>query len=113
MASADAWADFEVSLSLGPVHRSIGRGSRSFLPLHFPAVPHQALKHNVRYNTVDRLKNILSSFNDQCHTNFTKSGKKQDLIERITRELDLWRATGNVERWTRAKEILKRDRTAM
>ena len=69
MASADAWADFEVSLSLGPVHRSIGRGSRSFLPLHFPAVPHQALKHNVRYNTVDRLKNILSSFNDQCHTN--------------------------------------------
>ncbi|KAI0348571.1 hypothetical protein BDW22DRAFT_1424727 [Trametopsis cervina] len=76
MATVDPWADFDT------------------------------VRHNVKLNTVDRLKQILISFNDQCGTNFTKSGKKQELIDRITRELDSWRHKGNTERWNIAKGIL-------
>ncbi|KAJ3538088.1 hypothetical protein NM688_g6572 [Phlebia brevispora] len=80
MASADVWADFET------------------------------YRHNVKINTVDKLKHILSMFNDQCGTNLTKGGKKQELIERITRELDLWKRTGNTEKWAKAKVVLNQVR---
>ncbi|PSS37690.1 hypothetical protein PHLCEN_2v514 [Hermanssonia centrifuga] len=76
MASADIWADFE------------------------------KIRHTVKLNTVDRLKHILSGFNEQCGSNLTKSGKKQELIDRILRELDSWRQTNNSERWLKAKNIL-------
>ncbi|KAI0695175.1 PINIT domain-containing protein [Cytidiella melzeri] len=80
MASADLWADFDT------------------------------VRHNVKLNTVDRLKQIIISFNDQCGTNFTKSGKKQELIDRITRELDLWRRANSTEKWVKAKGILNQAR---
>lgn len=80
MASSNAWADYET------------------------------LRHNVKLNTVDRLKQILTGFNDECGTNFTKSGKKQELIDRITREMDTWRDHGSVEKWARGKTILSQVR---
>ncbi|KZT02638.1 uncharacterized protein LAESUDRAFT_729877 [Laetiporus sulphureus 93-53] len=66
----------------------------------------ETLRHSVKQNTVDRLKHILTGFNDECGTNLTKSGKKQELIDRITREMDNWSEQGNTERWTKAKAIL-------
>ncbi|KAF7793338.1 hypothetical protein EIP86_004450 [Pleurotus ostreatoroseus] len=83
MASADVWSDFD------------------------------SLRHNVKQNTVDRLKQILSAFNDHCGTNLTKGGKKQELIERILRELDLWKRTSNIDKWTKAKNILNQVRSGM
>ncbi|KAH9950402.1 hypothetical protein B0H21DRAFT_723283 [Amylocystis lapponica] len=80
MASSNVWADFET------------------------------LRHNVKLNTVDRLKQILTGFNDDCQSNLTKSGKKQELIDRITREMDSWRRTNNTERWTKGKAILNQVR---
>ncbi|KAI0669812.1 PINIT domain-containing protein [Trametes maxima] len=80
MANQDAWADFET------------------------------LRHNLKSNKVEQLKQILTAFNDECHTNLTKTGKKQDLIDKITRELDDWRRQGSVELWVRAKAIMQRVR---
>ncbi|EGO04293.1 hypothetical protein SERLA73DRAFT_157646 [Serpula lacrymans var. lacrymans S7.3] len=76
MAVADCWADFE------------------------------NFRHNVKQNTVDRLKQILVGFNEECFTIFSKSGKKQELIDRITTQLDIWRQANNADRWTKAKAVL-------
>ncbi|TCD69924.1 SUMO ligase siz1 [Steccherinum ochraceum] len=81
MASVDVWADFET------------------------------LRHNVKHNTVDRLKHILTGFNEECGTNCTKSGKKQDLIDRVVRELDAWRRANATEKWTRARTIMTQIRS--
>ena len=65
----------------------------------------------MRHNKVDQLKQILSAFNEECNTNHTKTGKKQDLIDKITRSLDIWRREDNHDRWLRAKAIMNRVRT--
>ncbi|KIJ68507.1 hypothetical protein HYDPIDRAFT_146698 [Hydnomerulius pinastri MD-312] len=64
------------------------------------------LRHTVRHNTVDKLKQILTGFNDQCQTVFHKSGKKQDLIDRIVGQMEAWRQANNVDKWTKAQAIL-------
>lgn len=61
----------------------------------------------VSYNTVDRLKQVLQGLNDQCRVILFKSGKKQDLIDRIVTQLDLWRENDNTEKWIRAKAVLQ------
>ncbi|PCH33703.1 hypothetical protein WOLCODRAFT_135275 [Wolfiporia cocos MD-104 SS10] len=71
----------------------------------------ESLRHNVKLNTVDRLKQILTGFNEECGANFTKSGKKQDLIDRITREMDHWRTTNNADKWAKGRNILNQVRT--
>ncbi|KAG8219763.1 E3 SUMO-protein ligase [Butyriboletus roseoflavus] len=70
------------------------------------------LRHTVKHNTVDKLKQILAGFNDQCHTVFVKSGKKQDLIDRIVHQMDAWRQSNNIEKWTKAQAILYQVRTS-
>ena len=70
----------------------------------------QTLRHNLKSNKVEQLKQILTGFNEECHTNLTKAGKKQDPIDKITRELDDWRRTDNAERWSKAKTIMNRVR---
>jgi E3 SUMO-protein ligase PIAS1 len=37
---------------------------------------------------------------------FHKSGRKQDLIERIVHQLETWRQANNIDKWTKAKAIL-------
>ncbi|KAH8100657.1 PINIT domain-containing protein [Cristinia sonorae] len=76
MASIDVWSDYE------------------------------SLRHNVKQNTVDRLKQILTGFNEECGTNCIKSGKKQDLIDRVIREMEAWRRTNATDKWTKARNIL-------
>ncbi|KAJ4486065.1 PINIT domain-containing protein [Lentinula aciculospora] len=66
----------------------------------------EALRHNVRHNTVDRLKQILGGFNDECGTHFSKSGKKQEIIERIVSTIDSWKQANNFEKWAKAKQVL-------
>ncbi|OBZ79736.1 E3 SUMO-protein ligase pli1 [Grifola frondosa] len=108
-------------LSFLSVHRPPGLGTSSthIAPINFGSMASSAvwsdfetLRHNVKLNTVDRLKQILSGFNDECHTNFTKSGKKQELIDRITRELDLWRRSNSTDKWIKGKAILNQVRTS-
>ena len=76
-----------------------------------PPARQQTLRHNLKSNKVEQLKQILTGLNEECHTNLTKTGKKQDLIDKITRELDDWRRSDNVERWSRAKGIMSRVRS--
>ncbi|KAI0274831.1 PINIT domain-containing protein [Gloeopeniophorella convolvens] len=76
MSTADPWSDFET------------------------------LKVNVRHNTVDKLKSIITGFNDECWTMLSKSGKKQDLIDRIIIVLNEWRASTNLEQWNKARGVL-------
>ncbi|KAH9944306.1 PINIT domain-containing protein [Epithele typhae] len=70
----------------------------------------ETLRHNLRSNKVEQLKQILTGFNEECQTNFTKTGKKQDLIDKITRELNDWRQNDNVDRWTKGEAIMTRVR---
>jgi E3 SUMO-protein ligase PIAS1 len=61
---------------------------------------------------VDKLKQILTGFNDECSTTFFKSGKKQELIDRIVTQLDAWRQTNNSERWNKARAVIYQVRTS-
>ncbi|KAF8807349.1 hypothetical protein BYT27DRAFT_7164840 [Phlegmacium glaucopus] len=76
MANSDAWLDFE------------------------------AIRHNIKNNTVDRLKHILSGLNEECGMHFAKSGKKQEIIDRIVTVLDTWRSTSQEEKWIKAKAVI-------
>lgn len=40
-----------------------------------------------------------------------KSGKKQELIDRVVDVLDQWRRTNNEERWIKAKAIVAQVRS--
>jgi E3 SUMO-protein ligase PIAS1 len=64
------------------------------------------LKVSVRHNTVDRLKQIIAGFNDECWTMLSKSGKKQDLIDRILNALNDWHVSSNVDKWNKARSVL-------
>ena len=62
----------------------------------------------MRSNIVERLKSIISGLNDECGVSISKTGKKGELIERITRQLDSWRLAKNETAFTRAKAIINR-----
>ncbi|KAJ7225563.1 PINIT domain-containing protein [Mycena pura] len=64
------------------------------------------IRHNIKHNTVDKLKQILAGLNDECGTHFAKSGKKQEIIDRIVAILDRWRADSVVEKWIKAKSVI-------
>ncbi|KAG6814074.1 hypothetical protein H0H92_003121 [Tricholoma furcatifolium] len=65
-----------------------------------------AIRLGVRSNTVDRLKQILAGFNEECFTHLVKTGKKQDVIDRIVSTLDTWRNQNMEDRWLKAKAII-------
>ncbi|EIN13799.1 hypothetical protein PUNSTDRAFT_95125 [Punctularia strigosozonata HHB-11173 SS5] len=73
---------------------------------HDPWWDFETLRHNIKQNTVDRLKHIISGLNDECSTNISKTGKKQELIDRINGALDGWRQASHTEKWTKAKSVL-------
>ncbi|KAA1471546.1 hypothetical protein DENSPDRAFT_837561 [Dentipellis sp. KUC8613] len=75
MASTDPWADFE------------------------------SLKASVRHNTVARLQQIIGGLNDSCWALISKTGKKQELIDRITKTIDDWRVANNVDKWNQARAV--------
>ncbi|KAK7694737.1 hypothetical protein QCA50_001925 [Cerrena zonata] len=66
----------------------------------------ETIKHNVKHNIVDKLKLILGRLNAECHANLTKTGKKQEIIDKITNKLDIWRRANDVNSWVKAKNIL-------
>jgi E3 SUMO-protein ligase PIAS1 len=66
----------------------------------------QTLRQSIKQHTVDRLKHILTGLNEECGTSLYKSGKKQELIDRIIAQLDSYRQSGNVANWTKAKAVL-------
>lgn len=91
--STDVWSDFDVSLFY-------------FAALHALTEPPKTIRHNIRHNTVDKLKQILSGLNDECGTHFSKSGKKQEIIDRIVGTLDTWRTSSMTEKWLKAKSVV-------
>ncbi|PBK77510.1 hypothetical protein ARMSODRAFT_1079516 [Armillaria solidipes] len=81
MASADPWAEFDL------------------------------LRHNVKHNTVDKLKQILAGLNDECAVYLPRTGKKQEIIDRIVSTLDNWKAQNYLDKWVKARSILHQVRT--
>ncbi|KAF9457450.1 PINIT domain-containing protein [Collybia nuda] len=76
MASSDIWLDFE------------------------------QVRHNIKNNTVDKLKQILTGLNEECGMHFPKSGKKQEIIDRIVATLDTWRTTNLEDNWVKARAVV-------
>lgn len=66
----------------------------------------QAEKNLLRLNTVAKLQTIINGWSAQCRVMLTKSGKKQDLIDRMMRQLDQWKEQNNVDKWLKAKAVL-------
>jgi E3 SUMO-protein ligase PIAS1 len=68
------------------------------------------IRHNIKNNTVDRLKQILAGLNEECNTHFSKSGKKQEIIDRIVSAFDNWRMANIEDKWTKAKTVVQQVR---
>lgn len=66
----------------------------------------QGHKNSIRHNTVAKLQAIISGWSEQCRVSLAKSGKKQDLIDRMTRAMNEWRDNNQVDKWLRAKAVL-------
>ncbi|KAF5313153.1 hypothetical protein D9619_003521 [Psilocybe cf. subviscida] len=64
------------------------------------------IRHNIKNNTVDRLKQIITGLNEQCGTHFARTGKKQDIIDRIVATLDQWRVQNSEDLFMKAKGII-------
>ncbi|KAF4572967.1 SUMO ligase siz1 [Pleurotus pulmonarius] len=77
MASIDSWADFET------------------------------IRAGIRHNTVDKLKQLITGLNEECHAHLSKSGKKQEIIDRILSVFDSWRASNTQDKWLKAKNVLQ------
>jgi len=60
---------------------------------------------------VDKLKQILTGFNDECGTHHNRSGKKQDLIDRATSSLDQWHNNKADDKWSKAKAVIAQVRS--
>ncbi|EKM83924.1 hypothetical protein AGABI1DRAFT_67004 [Agaricus bisporus var. burnettii JB137-S8] len=69
------------------------------------------IRHNIKHNTVEKLKQILTKFNEECQTHHARSGKKQDHIDRILSSLDQWRVSNAEDKWTKAKTIIAQVRS--
>lgn len=59
---------------------------------------------------MEKLKNIITGFAEECGQVLSKTGKKQELIDRITFQLDKLRYQGYTEQWKRARDVLLRVR---
>lgn len=98
MASPAGFADFEVGMMV------FSSGI-----IHSPIII-QNFRSGVRYLTVDKLKALIQGLNDDCHTHISKTGKKQDLIDRIITAFDTFRTNNMEDRWLRAKQALGKAR---
>ncbi|KAJ6451773.1 PINIT domain-containing protein [Mycena sanguinolenta] len=65
-----------------------------------------AVSKSLCYSTAIVLKQIIVSLNLQCETRMTRSGKKQDLVDRLRAQLATWKVTNNVSKWKTAKAII-------
>ncbi|KAF9515633.1 hypothetical protein BS47DRAFT_774015 [Hydnum rufescens UP504] len=62
----------------------------------------------IQYNTVDRLKSIITGLNATCYLNIPRSGRKQDHIDRIRAQLEVLRSRQHTDAWTRALAVIRR-----
>ena len=97
MGSTESWSDFDV------------RFNSHFISFFLNCL--QAIRHSIKLNTVDKLKQILTGFNDECGTHHNRSGKKQDLIDRATSSLDQWHSTKEDDKWSKAKNVIAQVRS--
>ncbi|KAJ7689980.1 PINIT domain-containing protein [Mycena rosella] len=58
------------------------------------------------YGTVADLKHIIISINNECGGHIIRSGKKQDLIDRLCTQFGAWKSNNNVAKWTTTKAII-------
>ncbi|KAF7349619.1 E3 SUMO-protein ligase pli1 [Mycena sanguinolenta] len=65
-----------------------------------------AVSKTLCYSTAIVLKQIIVSLNLQCETRMARSGKKQDIVDRLRAQLATWKATNNVSKWKTAKAII-------
>lgn len=72
---------------------------------------HQSFRAGIRRNTVDKLKHLVNGVNDECRIALSKSGRKQDLIDRLIHSMDSWKLRGDVEKWNKAKGVIQQVHT--
>ncbi|KAJ7246888.1 PINIT domain-containing protein [Mycena haematopus] len=58
------------------------------------------------HTTAVALKQIIVSLNLECDTRMIRSGKKQDLVDRLRAQFATWKAANNVAKWKTAKAII-------
>ncbi|KAF7348863.1 hypothetical protein MVEN_01406400 [Mycena venus] len=71
-----------------------------------PWVDLDAVSKALPFGTALALKQIIISLNTECGTHMTRTGKKQDLVDRLRAQFAIWKSTNNVARWRTAKAII-------
>ncbi|KAJ7155119.1 PINIT domain-containing protein [Mycena filopes] len=65
-----------------------------------------AVSKALPYGTAVDLKQIIITLNTECGTHMARSGKKQDLVDRLRAQFSSWKGTNSVARWRTAKAII-------
>ncbi|KAJ7472876.1 PINIT domain-containing protein [Mycena galericulata] len=66
----------------------------------------QAVAKALPYGTIADLKHIILGINNECGTHMTRSGRKQELVDRLCAQFATWKTTNNISNWTVAKSII-------
>ncbi|KAJ6452023.1 PINIT domain-containing protein [Mycena vitilis] len=69
-----------------------------------------AVSKALPYGTALDLKQIIVSINTECGTHILRSGRKQDLIDRLSSQFATWKKSNDVARWKIAKGIIEGNR---
>ncbi|KAK7059967.1 E3 SUMO-protein ligase pli1 [Favolaschia claudopus] len=65
-----------------------------------------AVSKALPYGTAVDLKQIIISLNTECGTHMLRSGRKQELVDRLRDQFATWKRTNNVASWKRAKGLI-------
>jgi E3 SUMO-protein ligase PIAS1 len=72
----------------------------------YGAYQFQAVSNALPYGTAVDLKQIILAINTRCGTNMIRSGRKQDLVDRLRGQFATWKNTNNVATWKTAMAII-------
>ncbi|KAF7348866.1 hypothetical protein MVEN_01406700 [Mycena venus] len=71
-----------------------------------PWVDLDAVSKALPFGTALALKQLIISLNTECGTHMIRTGRKQDLVDRLRAQFATWKSTNNVARWRTAKAII-------
>lgn len=68
--------------------------------------PLQSVLANLRHNTVLQLQQIIKGLSENGIASLTKTGRKQELIDRIMAVVQDIQRDGRLDKWQKARNIL-------
>lgn len=97
LSMAEGWGDLEVS-------RNTQDDQENLILMYGLAL--QSVLANLRHNTVLQLQQIIKGLSENGVASLTKTGRKQELIDKIVAVIQDIQRDGRLDKWQKARNIL-------